>query len=60
MVRQWLEASKGMLKIAFVVPADFIDPEKFGIIAPANYLLWLVSGTRMCHGRKNAKTGNND
>ena len=37
MVRQWLEASKGMLKIAFVVPADFIDPEKFGVVAAANF-----------------------
>lgn len=37
MVREWVEASHGRLKVAMVVPAHFIDPEKFGVVAAANF-----------------------
>jgi len=37
MVREWVEASGGRLKIAVVAPEAFIDPEKFGIVAAANF-----------------------
>ncbi len=37
MVREWVAASQGSLKIAVAVPAAFIDPEKFGIVAAANF-----------------------
>jgi len=37
MVREWVEASQGKLKVAMVVPPEFIDPHKFGIVAAANF-----------------------
>lgn len=37
MVREWVEASQGKLKVAMVVPPEFIDPEKFGVVAAANF-----------------------
>ena len=37
MVREWVAASEGSLKLAVVVPAAFIDPEKFGVVAAANF-----------------------
>lgn len=37
MVRAWAEAAQGMLRIAMVVPPVFIDPEKFGVVAAANF-----------------------
>ena len=37
MIREWVNASEGKLKIAVVVPAVFIDPEKFGVVAAANF-----------------------
>jgi len=37
MVREWVEASQGKLKVAMVVPPEFIDPDKFGIVAAANF-----------------------
>lgn len=37
MVREWVDASQGKLKVAMVVPVEFIDPEKFGIVAAANF-----------------------
>ncbi|MGH8049049.1 MAG: hypothetical protein ACREPB_00130 [Arenimonas sp.] len=37
MVREWVEASQGKLKVAMVVPEEFIDPEKFGVLVAANF-----------------------
>lgn len=37
MVRAWAEAAQGMLRVAMVVPPAFIDPNKFGVIAAANF-----------------------
>lgn len=37
MVREWVQASQGSLIIAVVVPPAFIDEEKFGVIAAANF-----------------------
>lgn len=37
MVRTWAEAAEGVLKIAMVAPPRFIDLEKFGVIAAANF-----------------------
>lgn len=37
MVRQWAEAADGRLRIAMVAPASFIDPERFGVVAAANF-----------------------
>jgi hypothetical protein len=37
MVRAWAEAAQGMLKIAMVAPPAFIDSEKFGVVAAANF-----------------------
>lgn len=37
MVRAWAEAAQGMLRVAIVAPPMFIDPEKFGVIAAANF-----------------------
>ena len=37
MVREWAEAAQGMVAIAVVVPATYIDPEGFGVITAANF-----------------------
>lgn len=37
MVREWVDASQGSLIIALVVPAAFIDEDKFGVVAAANF-----------------------
>lgn len=37
MVRGWAEAAHGVVRIAMVVPPEFIDPEKFGVVAAANF-----------------------
>lgn len=37
MVRGWAEAAHGAVRIAMVVPPEFIDPEKFGVVAAANF-----------------------
>lgn len=37
MVREWVSASGGALTVAVVAQAAFIDPEKFGIVAAANF-----------------------
>jgi hypothetical protein len=37
MIREWVSASGGVLTVALVVPVAFIDPEKFGVVAAANF-----------------------
>lgn len=37
MVRDWSQASMGLVRIAMIVPPHFIDHEKFGVIAAANF-----------------------
>jgi hypothetical protein len=37
MVRAWADAAQGMLRVAMVVPPAFIDPDKFGVVAAANF-----------------------
>jgi hypothetical protein len=37
MVREWSQASKGHVAIAMVVPPVFVDPERFGVVAAANF-----------------------
>ncbi len=37
MVRAWAKAAQGMLRIAIVAPPAFIDSEKFGVVAAANF-----------------------
>jgi hypothetical protein len=37
MVRLWAEAAAGQLRIAVVVPPDFIDPERFGVVSARNF-----------------------
>ena len=37
MVRAWAEAAQGMLRVAMVASPTFIDPEKFGVVAAANF-----------------------
>ncbi|MEO8000529.1 MAG: hypothetical protein ABI644_01535 [Arenimonas sp.] len=37
MVREWVAASASNLKLAMVVPPEFIDPDKFGVVAAANF-----------------------
>ena len=37
MVRGWAEAAQGRLKLAMVTPPELIDPERFGVIAAANF-----------------------
>lgn len=37
MVREWAHASMGRVSIAMVVPPAFIDPERFGVVAAANF-----------------------
>lgn len=37
MAREWAQASMGHVAIAMVVPAAFIDPERFGVVAAGNF-----------------------
>ena len=37
MVRQWAEAAGGRLRIAVVSPPEFIDPERFGVVAAGKF-----------------------
>ncbi len=37
MVRQWVEASNGIVRLAMVVPNELIDPDKFAVVAAANF-----------------------
>ena len=37
MVRRWAEAAHGAVRIAMVVPPEFIDSEKFAVVAAANF-----------------------
>lgn len=37
MVRLWAEAADGRLRLALVVRPDFIDPERFGVVAASNF-----------------------
>ena len=37
MVRGWAEAAHGAVRIAMVVPPEFIDSEKFAVVAAANF-----------------------
>lgn len=37
MVRLWADAADGRLRIAMVAPPSFVDPERFGIVAAANF-----------------------
>jgi hypothetical protein len=37
MVRGWADAAHGAVRIAMVVPPEFIDPEKFAVVAAANF-----------------------
>ena len=57
MVREWANAAGGLLKVAMVIPAEFADPDSFGVIAARNFgmvgnrftteaeaLEWLLAG----------------
>ncbi len=35
-VREWAEAGRGMVRLAMLLPAGFIDPQRFGVMAAAN------------------------
>ena len=37
LVRQWAEAAAGRLRIAVVAPPEFIDPERFGVVAAGKF-----------------------
>ena len=37
MVRAWANAAQGRVRVAMVTTPDFIDPEKFGVVAAANF-----------------------
>lgn len=37
MVREWAEAAEGRVRIAMLTRPEFIDPERFGIIAAGNF-----------------------
>ena len=37
MVREWAQAADGRLRIAMVARPEFIDPERFGIVAAGNF-----------------------
>jgi hypothetical protein len=37
LVREWADAAQGRVRIALVLPAQFIDDEKFGVVAAANF-----------------------
>ncbi len=37
MVRQWVDASNGIVRLAMVVSGDLIDPDKFAVVAAANF-----------------------
>lgn len=42
MVREWANAAEGALRVAMVMPSEFIDPEAFGVVAARNF--GLVGG----------------
>ena len=42
MVREWAAAAEGALRVAMVMPPEFIDPEGFGVVAARNF--GLVGG----------------
>jgi hypothetical protein len=37
MVRAWAEAAQGKIVVALVARAELIDPERFGVVAAANF-----------------------
>lgn len=37
MVRDWAEAAQGKVRLAIVVPPEFIDAQRFGVVAAANF-----------------------
>ncbi|MDR7136019.1 hypothetical protein J2X06_003237 [Lysobacter niastensis] len=37
MVREWADVAEGRVIMAIVMPAAFIDPERFGVIAARNF-----------------------
>ena len=37
MVREWADAAEGRVRIAMLTRPEFIDPERFGIIAAGNF-----------------------
>ena len=37
MVREWAQAADGRLRIAMVARPEYIDPERFGIVAAGNF-----------------------
>ena len=37
MMRRWARAADGRLRMALVLPARYIDPERFGVAAAINY-----------------------
>lgn len=37
MVREWAAAADGRLRIAMVARPEFIDPERFGVVAAGNF-----------------------
>ena len=37
MVREWADAAQGRVRIAVVARAEFIDGEKFGVVAARNF-----------------------
>lgn len=37
MVREWADATQGRLVLAMVTHPDLIDPERFGVVAAANF-----------------------
>lgn len=43
MVREWANAAEGMLRVAMVMPSEFIDSEAFGVVAARNF--GLVGGS---------------
>lgn len=37
MVREWADAAEGRVRIAMLTRPEFIDPERFGIVAAGNF-----------------------
>lgn len=37
MAREWAAAAEGMVRLAFVVPAEMIDPQKLGVVVAKNF-----------------------
>jgi hypothetical protein len=37
MVREWADVAEGRVIMAIVMPAAFIDPERFGVVAARNF-----------------------